>query len=450
MCVAKNEVIHSRHNEIVLTAIERGSDPGFRGDWRLVAVFYHPVKLVADGVAAVFDDESVRALASDQCVETFKGDSLENIVIAAAIIHRIAVEDVVSKASIQVGGKAIGHTNGGIVWRGIEDKAQRRWEIGIVLNQRVRVGIIYKSSRKLPNEPEPNHGIVAGSTLEGHMLGCGAVLEGWERAFDGDDLEVVGAILEVGDCEKRVGLCALEILGFSIDISVPDVGIPIIINEWRAAICREALVFHDIARYIGGRIDAGCPRQVVLEFARVGEIVFLRAFDQVFINKNLTLARRIHELERIRICEGERNTARFDAYSAIIAIFCSRERSKTGYLILTRLCCLIGHNKHELANAIWRLGDIDGTDEFIGSATSHDVIIHIVLHECVIAFASDHRIEASAAIEVVVTCAAVKIVVTKVSDNAAQEGLGASVLRSRCVDIWAGVEVWRVAVEGVI
>ena len=65
MCVAKNEVIHTRHNKIVLTAIERGSDPGFRGDRRLVAVFYHPVKLVADGVAAVFDDESVRALASD-------------------------------------------------------------------------------------------------------------------------------------------------------------------------------------------------------------------------------------------------------------------------------------------------------------------------------------------------------------------------------------------------
>ena len=281
------------------------------------------------------------------------------------------------------------------------------------------------------------------------MLGCGAVLQGRDRAFDGDDLEVVGALFEVGDCEKRIGLCALEILGFSIDIGVPDVSIPVAVNEWRAAICREALIFHDIACYIGGRIDAGCPRQVVLEFTRIGEIVFLRAFDQVFINKNFALARRIHELERVRIAEGERNTTRLDAYGAIIAIFCSRKRSKTGYLVLTRLCGLIGHNKHELANAIWRLGDIYGTDEFIGSTTSHDVIIHIVLHECVIAFASDHRIEASAAIEVVVTCAAVKIIVAKVSDNAAQEGLGASVRGRRCVEVWAGVEVWSVAVQGI-
>ena len=128
----------------MLTAIERGSDPGFRGDWRLVAVFYHPVKLIADGVTTVFHDESVRALASDQCVETFKGDPLENIVIAAAIIHRISVQDVVSKASIKIGGKAIREVHIIIIRCRIENESQRQSRVRIVLHQGICIKVEFQ------------------------------------------------------------------------------------------------------------------------------------------------------------------------------------------------------------------------------------------------------------------------------------------------------------------
>ena len=451
-----------------MSAVEGGSDiVEFGNHWRFVAVFDDPVELIADRVAAVYDDKGVRALSAYEGVEAFEGDLYvfirsagKGIVVATAIVHDISMENVISQAAVQVTGEAIGHTNGGIVWRGIEDKAQWRLEVGVVLDQRICVGIISQPAWEDPSEPEPEHGVIASSTLEGHMLGGRAILQCRDRALQSRDLEVVGAILEVGDLQgwleriKGTSMGALEILGFSVHISVPDISSDI-----------GALVFYDISHHILiGSFDlpwsgSNRPGKVVLEFAGIGEVVLLVAHNErrraigcgaIFLGKNLARTRGIHELKEIRICEGETDKARCNAYSAVIAAFRARDRGKTGYFALTRIRRLLGDDQHELADAIGRLVDIDGGDEFIGSTTGDNVVIHIILYEGVVAYSTNHGVEAASAIKIVVTGFSIEVIAASRADHSFEEGLRASIIRSRCVEVWAGVEIGRVAVEGVI
>ena len=117
---------------------------------------------------------------------------------------------------------------------------------------------------------------------------------------------------------------------------------------------------------------------------------------------------------------------------------------------MARICSLLGHDKHELADAVRGLIDIGGSNEFVDSVTGDDIVVHIVLDEGVIALATDHGVKPTSTIEVVVAIATIEIVGAACADDTVQKSLRLSILWSWCVDVWAGVECRGVAEECVV
>ena len=158
------------NQKIVSPAVERGSHAGEAGHWGFIAKFNDMVKNPAHGLATVFDDKGICALATHHGVKTFKLDFAQSVIHTQAFISRSANKKIIPLASDEIAYKLVGGPHRICVGRRRGYYIRIKRIDRIVQEERIKIGVIHQSTGQWLGQSKGREQFCARTSLQRHHL----------------------------------------------------------------------------------------------------------------------------------------------------------------------------------------------------------------------------------------------------------------------------------------